>query len=810
MKLQYDLPLTIYTGAHRNSKTWKRAETSWAALLEKLAETAVTGETSAEYRAMTKTERAERKDVGGFVGGILKDGRRNNASVVSRSIVALDADRASTDFMGRVRGALQGIAWAVYSTHSHTAEAPRLRVLIPLAEPVEPDAYQAIARRLAADIDIEAMDDTTYEPARLMFWPSVPSDGEYFFDFEDAPALVPADALARYTDWRDVSEWPTSKREVEIVRHAAKKQEDPRAKGGIIGAFCRAHPIEEAIASFLSDVYAPCGEGRYTFIGGSTTGGLVIYDGCFAYSYHSTDPACERLCNAFDLVRLHLFGEADRGADARTPTNKLPSFKKMTEMAMADEATRTLYREEHDADIMASLTGTDAEGLEEEGAAGDKETEEAAYRALLSDLQRDRRENILPNSANCIAILSRDPKLKGRIGRDDFAHRFMLRGGLPWRDMGNDRFWRDADDACLRNYFSRHYGISARQVIDDALTEVMAANAFHPVREYLKSLTWDGIPRAEAVYTDFLGAEDSAYVRMVTRLHLKAAVARVTVPGTKFDQCLVLSGPQGIGKSTVLRCLGRDWFNDGLVTFQGKDPMEQLQGAWINELSEMQATSKAENDQIKAFLSRSSDRFRAPYGRRTEEFPRQCVFAATTNDSVFLKDRTGGRRFWPVFCSGGAAKSLDELDEAYVDQVWAEVAEWYKEDRSLLLPRGIAEEARALQEMHTEGSEKAGLVADYLEKLLPERWKDLDLYERKKYLEHYGELDQPEGVIARDKVCTLEIWCEVFEGSKTNFTSANARELNAIMQAMPGWRAGRAPRFFGNLYGKQRAFIRFR
>ena len=168
------------------------------------------------------------------------------------------------------------------------------------------------------------------------------------------------------------------------------------------------------------------------------------------------------------------------------------------------------------------------------------------------------------------------------------------------------------------------------------MTEVISRNRFHPVRDYLKGLTWDGTPRAETLYIDYLGAEDSAYTRMVTKQHLKAAVARVMQPGVKFDPCLVLSGPQGIGKPTILAKLGRQWFNDSIVSLQGKDPMEQLQGSWIIELSEMQATNKSENDQIKAFISRQVDKFRAPYGRRTEEFPRQCVFAATTNDYVFL------------------------------------------------------------------------------------------------------------------------------------------------------------------------------
>lgn len=794
MELQYDLPITIYTAARRFEKRWKRTETTWAHLLERLSHPVRTGETAAEYRKMKKSDRDAKKDsVGGFVGGTLKDGRRLKQNVLTRQIVTLDADNAEPGFLESVRKALGGCAWAIYSTHSHRPEAPRLRVLVLLASPVGPEAYQAIARRLAADVGIEAMDDTTYEPERLMFWPSTPQDGEYVFEHNDAPPLEPEAVLARYENWQDVSQWPTSRRETEIVRRTAKKQGDPLAKEGIIGAFCRAHPIEEAIGTFLSDVYAPCGEGRYTYRAGSTTGGLVIYEDRFAYSHHSTDPAGGRLCNAFDLVRIHLFGDRDEDTDSGTPANRMPSFVAMADFARKDKATAAESRRELTEDLRKEWEDRGASGADE---------------SWMERLETDKKGNLLPSAQNFIRILSHDPLLAGRFGRDDFAHRFMVRGDLPWREAGQDLIWRDSDDACLRNYLSVHYKLQARQVIDDALTEVMAENAFHPVREYLSGLRWDGVPRAETVYIDWLGADDCSYVRAVTRIHLKAAVARVMRPGVKFDQCLVLSGPQGIGKSTVLRLLGKDWFNDGLVTFQGKDPMEQLQGAWINELSEMQATSKAENDQIKAFLSRNSDRFRAPYGRRTEEFPRQCVFAATTNDAVFLKDRTGGRRFWPIFCRGGGAKNLEELTPDYVDQIWAEVRTWWEENENLLLPAAAAAEARELQEAHTEGSEKVGLIADYLDKKLPENWDSMDIYERREYLEHYGEDGEPAGTVTRRKVCTLEIWCEIFGGTKKDFTNANARELNGIMQSMAGWRNAKSIQTFGNLYGKQRAFLR--
>ena len=285
-------------------------------------------------------------------------------------------------------------------------------------------------------------------------------------------------------------------------------------------------------------------------------------------------------------------------------------------------------------------------------------------------------------------------------------------------------------------------------------------------------------------------------------------MARIERPGVKYDSCLVLSGPQGIGKSTILGRLGGKWFNDSIVSFQGKEAMEQLQGSWIIELSEMQASTKADNDMIKAFLSRQTDKFRVPYGRRTEEYPRQCVFAATTNDSIFLKDRTGGRRFLPVFCLGNGKRPLSDLTDDFIGQVWAEVKQLYETDNSLYLPAESAKMAKELQEAHTEGSEKLGLVLEYLDTKLPENWGDMDLYDRRDYLKHHGEEGYPEGTVVRSRVCALEMWCEVFDGTRQGFRNVDAREMNGILQQLKGWQAAKSTARVGNLYGTQRVFKR--
>lgn len=796
MDFKHDITITIATGANRWAKRWRNKEITWSALVDRLATTARTGETLAEYKRMSKTARDKQKDVGGFVGGKLKGGRRLQQNVLSRQLICLDADKPSEDFLTDVDLVLGGCAYAYYTTHSHTAKAPRYRLIVPLAAEVTPDQYTAISRRIAGDIGIDSFDPTTYDVHRLMYWPSTPSDGQYDFGYNNAPMTEPDEVLSRYHDWRDAAEWPTGSAEAQARTTTAKQQGDPLTKTGLVGAFCRTYyPISKAIEAYLSGVYEETTHtDRYTYITGTTTAGLVIYDDKFAYSHHGTDPTSGVLCNAFDLVRLHLFGDRDDKCGEDTPVNKRPSFTAMSELAMQDkQVTEELSRSALDELFKdAEDCNDDSEWLK------------------TLELSKGKNPVLLPTAQNFIKILSNDKRLAGAFGLDEFSHRILLKKDLPWRKMSTGIIWRDADDAQLRNYLSRVYDLTGRGVIDDALTEVINNNRFHPVVEYLQALTWDGVPRAETIYADYLGAEDSAYLRTVTLQHLKAAVARVLHPGIKFDPCIVLSGPQGIGKSTVLSKLGRQWFNDSVVSLQGKDPMEQLQGSWIIELQEMQATNKAENDQIKAFISRRVDKFRAPYGRRTEEFPRQCVFAATTNDWIFLKDRTGGRRFWPVFATTDAAKTLDELTPEVVDQIWAEVYQSYKQDSRLTLPTEIAQEAAALQQAHTEGSERAGLIEDYLEKKLPENWAQMDLYERRAYLEDYSDADEAAGVV-RDRVCVLEIWCEALGNSKERLKNSDSREINAILQNLPNWipheSVGNLLRF-GTFYGRQRAYVR--
>ena len=790
-----DTNIIIATGRNRSARSWKSQKMTWSALANKLSTPTVTNETAAEYVKMPKDEKGRRKDVGGFVGGYIpNNGRRVRGEVKERYLITLDADSPSEDFISNLDLELGDMEYVLYSTHSHTPDNPRYRIIIPTDRVMSPDEYQAVSRRIADDIGIESFDSSTHQAERLMYWPSCPKDVAYVYQHNEGNLISVDTYLSTYRDWRDTSLWPTSSKESQIRLDAAKKQGNPLEKKGLLGAFCRSYSITEAIHKFLPNVYAPTQhEDRYTYTEGSSVAGLVIYDNdTFAYSNHATDPISGKLVNAFDLVRIHLFGAEDADTDPRTKVTDLPSYKAMLDFVNKDGAAPILLDKERAADMEFD----------------DITDEEKDFREKL---KRDRRGTPESDVFNCLIVLKYDPALKGKIRLDEFAHRLVVTDDLPWRGKDETPYWTDTDDACLRNYFATKYLIKGKGIIDDALQEVTQANKFHPVREYLTGLTWDGECRVDTLFIDYIGAEDTDYIRAVTRKWMCGAVARVMVPGIKFDTATVLYGAQGLGKSLILERLGRKWFNNSLVDIKTKDALEQIQGSWINELAELAPTYKNDNEIVKAFISRTSDRFRSPYGRRTEEYPRQCVFAGSTNNLMFLKDRTGNRRFWPITGDKDRkTKNAWDITQDDIDQLWAEAYYYWSNGESLVLEGDLEEEALRIQLSHTEGGELVGLIEEYLEMLLPEDWESLDIFDRRDYIRNYGDDDHC-GSVQRERVCALEIWCEVMEGDRKNLQNAKAREITDILQAMRGWNPytkGTGKARFGRLYGPQRAFVR--
>lgn len=790
--------LILAIGQSRTTKIWKNTSFTWETLLERLATTTRTTETQGEYRNAAKNQQDSIKDVGGFVGGKLKEGKRRAGFIEKRYLLTLDADFATEDFIDQLY-LFYDFTWCVYSTHKHTPEKPRYRLLIPLSRPCDPDEYEAVARKVAEDIGINMFDDTTYQPHRLMYWPSTSIDGEYVFEHNENVLLDVDQVLGRYSDWQDVTSWPTSSRTVEARKRLLKKQEDPTIKRGLVGAFCRTYSVEEAIARFLPDTYIACGiADRYTYAYGSTAAGLVVYeDGKFAYSNHATDPCGGLLCNAFDLVRLHKFAQMDEEAVEGTPVIKLPSYKAMLDLAASDEGVKKILHRERIHSAQVDFSGVEA---------GETEEDDDNDNWFL-DLELDKQGQTKASLDNMVLIIRKDKQLQP-IAFNRHRDGIDARGCLPWTQMKDG--WNDSDYAALKVYLSKNYGVYSPGRTKDALVAVAAERAYHPIKEYLEGLPeWDGVPRVNALLIDYFGADDNAYTRAVIRKTLVAAVARIYYPGTKFDSVLILNGPQGVGKSTFFSKLAGDWFSDSLTITDMKDKAgpEKMQGYWILELGELAGMRKMDTEIVKSFISRVDDKYRASYGLAVENHPRQCVIVGSTNaESGFLRDITGNRRFWPVRVSEHAQKRSWQMSDNEVEQIWAEALALYRKGEELHLNKEENRIAALAQKEAMESDEREGLVCNYLDTLLPENWDELSLYERRNFLTGGDFGVETQGKVKRTTVCNIEIWCECFGREQAAMKKSDSYEISAIMQKMDGWEKGERIRF--SLYGLQRAYER--
>lgn len=796
LKIQNNGELIIATGKSRFETSWKNKTMYWSALLKKLSKSVETPETHAEYMKMSKEQQDRIKDIGGFVGGHLKDGRRKSSTVIARQILTLDLDFPPANFWDELMDNLElECALCVYSTHKHSKSSPRFRLIIPLDREVSPDEYEAIGRKVAEKIGIDFFDDTTFQPSRLMYWPSNSTGTDPFFKYYDAPFLKADEILAEYPDWTDTSFWPESSRMTGIRKKQADKQGDPLEKKGIVGDFCRTYTIPEVIAKFLPETYLPTAKpDRYTYAAGSTAAGLVVYDGeVFAYSNHATDPAGGQLCNAFDLVRIHKFGDLDDGTD-KTGKNA-PSFKEMAKLASEDPATMRTHDKESAASAVLDFD----------------RAEDPEPKDWTEKLVRNDSGDIKATITNASLILENDPMLK-KICYNELTRGIEVKGKLPWSRP--DKYWREADEAQLYIYVADKYKVQfPENKFAKALTRAVDGRRFSPLKDYISRLPeWDGELRVDTLLVDYLGAEDTPYVRAVTRKTLIGAVQRVWDPGCKFDTVLVLDGKPGIGKSTLLRKLGGKWFSDSLnlTDTRDKTAAEKLQGVWIMEIGEMQGTRKADVDVMKGFISRQVDEYRPAYGRVVERRPRTAIICGTTNSTTgFLRDTTGNRRFWPVTVVGDGRLSIWDMTEATRAQIWAEAAVYAAEGEDSFLDAEMEKEAAKAQQAALEYDDREGEVIEYLNTLLPEDWYDWDLDKRVDYFRQRDVLDpkEAEGTMQRRKVCAKEIFMECFGRPSNAWKKQDGYEIAGIMARLPDWeKTGERVRIEG--YGQQRPYTR--
>lgn len=682
---------------------WQVQTCALSEFYTRLSSPARSQECRAAYMALKKSEQDRLKDVGGFVGGALKDGVRRSGHVAGRDLITLDVDKLEPGGARRVLQVCErlGCGYAVYSTRKHAPEAPRLRIILPLASELSADEYEPAARKAMQIIDptMQMWDRTTAQAERLMYWPSVCSDGEYVFYYADKP-LVDGHALLASFDWKDVSKWPRCPDEAAAERRTALTQKDPTEKEGIVGAFCRVYNVYSAMDKFIPGVYEPvdnCSD-RYTFVGGSTSGGAVVYeDGKFLYSHHATDPASGQLCNAFDLVRLHLFGNQDADVKPGTPTVKYPSWVSMCRLAESDpvvkgqrisdraeqikrdfapmiaqaqQADQSAPAQAHTAQPQPSTPVPAAASQTAPVASVDDMVQKLA--ALLEDGKAKVTSRLVEAAMNAMGI---------RVGRNEITYTMSI-AGMPAKYSQQEA--ANTLPVIVSDFLRENDVNAAPETVARYIPAIADAYRFNPVKNWLRGLAWDGFDRWPIIYEilGIAGPECSRYRTYVRKWFIQTVALGCNDDWNvrSADGALVLQGEQGCGKTLFFKRISarKEWFVEGAsLDFDNKDTLIKSLGSWITELGELDSTLKREQSALKAFITSESDTIRAPYDRAAVKRIRHTSFCGTVNPEDFLRDETGSRRFWVVPVKHIDVDRLLNMNDETVYQIWAQAySEW--------------------------------------------------------------------------------------------------------------------------------------
>lgn len=777
---------TLSVAGSSASLKWATVRYTWEGFLERLGKEVRSPESMREFDRLDRTARANLKDVGGYMAGELSGARRLKSAVLSRSMITLDVDYADSLFPLEFDTRFPGVAAVIYNTRSDRERSRRFRVIVPFAEEVQDAAqYEAAARKMAELLGIDLFDPTTFQAERMMYWQSLSSDQPKVFEVFEGEPISAEYLLSLYgnnEEWRDIRNWAFKSDQEKETRTIVSKAmaQNPREKAGLVGAFCRAYSVPAAIEKYLSDVYeiAP-GNDRYTYKAGHSVGGMIVFDDIFCFSYHSTDPIADgHAYNAYDLVRVHKFGHL----------GKEDSTKEMNKLVCADkECVKDMVTPD------ANLDDFDDYG----DAVKSDITEEVTD--LVWDLDGKGNKQVTVN--NFVNAFKSDPLLNGLLAYDMLKETIVFtRPSFTAKGSKKGDLVNDTDISIIKGRIERMHGIYNDAKLNDAIEQVSSDNAFHPIKLYLESLTWDGVPRIDTFLVEYMGAEDNAYTREVFRKMLLAAVTRIYEPGRKFDTALVFYSEQGVGKSTLIQRLSKGWFNDSLTNLSGKESYEAIQFAWLVELAELSALRRSDVEAVKNFISKREDTYRGAYARRVKTHKRQCVFFGSTNDDEFLKDATGNRRFFPVEVKRTRKTRLifePEFD-AVVDQLWAEAMEGYMLGEALTLSDDAEAIAGGTREEFTERTPIQGLIEEYLDRLFPADYEDRFLAQRLDFLN--GDLGE-EGTETKNSFSLIELWTEALGRRKDEYTVVKARELSNAVKALKGWKRDKQAR--QKLYGRQ-------
>jgi putative DNA primase/helicase len=760
----FHMKLRVSEGWHNLGKVVNKT-VRWPKLCERFGVAAVDNITMDEYRRLGQAARHSRKNFGWFVGGTFKDGVRRNATIECRSLLAFDIDDCSPELyemlMAGTHPVLRKYEYLVHTTRSHTPEAPRIRLTLPLKREITPGEFGPISRILGFHIDesMKQIDPVSFRITQLMFLPSVSSDGVFDWNWHQGKLLDPEVVLRLWErDYgRDYARLPRSPRETGKLREHGQKVGDPRKKRGVIGAWCRAHSITELLDGAWSHLYQP-GEAtvdgtlRYSYVPGSTSNGVLVYEDLWAYSHHSSDPISSTLVNAWDLERILRFGHLDKHNEEDEwgdhDPRKLPSYKAMLEHVKDDTATQwELAQTAYDQEAIADDLPVEDDAPEPEGApepapeADPAEPPPAAAPDIEWQKQLDRTgEGILKSTLfNVAVILEHDHRFKSALAYNGFLeqHSLMRQIGsrrlqVKTRDVREPTgvLLQDADLDTIRCILEAPRGegksgwglrVSDRDM-KAAVNIVAARHAFHPVRDFLDACEWDGEPRLSKLLHTYWHVDQNEYHSQVGALFMTAAVARIYEPGHKFDNVVIFEGPQRRGKSSAIRALagdGNTWFGEFPTHLKGpREVVEHLQGRWLVEFPELATLLEDRHtaEMTKAFFSAQSDRARMAYGRNATDYPRQNIPFGTTNQHEYLRDVTGDTRYLSIV----VPDRMIDVPGIRRDrvQLWAEARERYQfmrrqpqhRDHAIPLPLFLTGEANeaalALQSTKRQSSDR--------------------------------------------------------------------------------------------------------
>lgn len=714
--------MKIATAPRADSKRWTQNEITFEELASWTDEPALT------------------KQCGNYVLGELKGSRRTKDTVLARSAFTLDADYNVDDSVVQAIELL-GYRAVIHTTWRSTPEAPRYRIILPASRDMTAAEYRAAAQVLMRQLGEEHFDPAGALPEQYMFRPSAKSPETWQKWVFDEGINVDVDALLEGVS-------------LDLSHEANPRvyKQDPKEIPGTVGAFNRAYSIQEAIDAFELPYDEVIPGELWTKRGSSSVAGVRLVAPGVVFSHHATDPAYNVACSAFDLMRIHRFGELDRDVEPGTPVNRRPSQEAALEFASGLQP------------VLTELIGQDF--------VDDLEVED-----WLSRLEFNSRTGALKDNVKNWDLLRANwfPAL----GFNEMTHQVEALESLPWRAPSNsDPAFTEVDltNLCLaveREFKLRPSREYVRNIVDAAAARIR----INPVRDYLSELTWDGTPRVE---TCLPGAADTPYNRLVARKTMVAAVARIFEPGIKWDFTTIFYGSEGLGKTYWIDRMARG-YSTTLGNISDKDTLLKLQKAWVAVADEGFSLRKADSDAMKEFLTRRVDTFRAPYGRAVADYPRHCVIWGTTNDPIFLRRQEGNRRYLIVHTEERV--DFDALDDGYIDQVWAEAVTLYQRGERLYLDEAEEERARASRKEYTEEDPLEGLIEEYSSLPVPRDWSKRSVEARLAWLDAYAESFVEPGKGEVGDLCTVQVWTEVLRRPIGQHSRADLLNIGATLRA---------------------------